>query len=132
MTDLEQLINLARFTRTVFEKKASNGWREDLAGMCYDASCFLYTIAKAHGIDTKIGAGYRHYFIVYNNMIIDVTATQFGVKEKVVVMPIEEAMIAGKWWEFIGFESVSYPEYERKIDDGVVEGLIAGVGEGEL
>jgi hypothetical protein len=129
MTDLELLINLARFTRTVFEKESR---LEDLAGMCYDASCFLHTIAKAYGIETRIGAGVGHYFVVYNNMIIDVTATQFGIKEKVVIIPIDKAKEVGRWWDFMGFEDVSYPEYYRKKDDAVVEGLIAGVGEGEL
>jgi len=100
MTDLERLIGLARVTRAAFERVVGSG--STLCGYCYEASCFLRRLAVAHGIQTELGQGQGHWFVLHGDVVVDVTATQFGVSAKVVVLPLEEAKEKGDWWKLSG------------------------------
>lgn len=72
----------------------------DLCGLCAISSARLsYKLEKA-GIPHKIAHNDSHAFVVCNGYIIDVTATQFGCRSKVVVRkppkPHEEDALS--WW----------------------------------
>jgi len=100
MTDLERLIGLARFARITFEKVAERDqWPYNLGGLCFSASFFLHKLAENYGIKTEIGHGIGHWFVLFEDKVVDITATQFGVKEKIAVLSIEEAEKCGGWWE---------------------------------
>jgi len=99
MENLERLVELAKIVRQACEfytEKTECG-PEDLAGLCYDASCALFGLAKKNGISVEMGESSCHWFVLLDNMIVDITATQFGVPDKVAVLPIEEAKEG--WWK---------------------------------
>jgi len=104
MTEFEKLIGLAQIARATYERIAiKSGFGPDLGGMCYYASNFLRKLAKAHGIPTEIGRGMGHWFVIYIHdgvdMVVDITATQFDVKDRVAVLPLTDAVKRGAWWE---------------------------------
>ena len=104
--ELRQLIKLAQFTRCVFERMEERHNRpNDLRGLCYEASLYLYNLAKAHGITVEIGRGTCHWFVLYGDTVVDVTSTQFGHPERVAVLPLEKAEGCGSWWHLQGKES---------------------------
>ena len=108
MTDLEKLISLAYKARKAFEKVAEiDRWKPNLSGLCFDASCFLRRLARENGIETELGKGDGHYFVLYGNVVIDITATQFGKLDHVCVLPLEEASKIGDFWKLY----YSYKEY---------------------
>lgn len=86
--DLRKLIFLAHVVRITLEKRNPNS---DMCGFCFDASRQLFRLAKDNGIkDVEIGLNDGHAFIIFNkDMIVDVTATQFGKKRKVLVGKIK-------------------------------------------
>lgn len=114
MTDLERLIGLARIARAAFERVAiKDHWKNDLAGLCYDASSFLRRMALAHGIETELGHGFGHWFVLYGNVVVDITATQFGHPDKVAVMSLSVAQSLGSWWRLQGRHSDPPPDPDR-------------------
>ena len=54
------------------------GFPEDLMGMCAIVSKKLFNQLKKNGYKVKIVYNPRHCFVILNNRIIDLTATQFG------------------------------------------------------
>lgn len=59
----------------------------ELAGVCGICSLYLLIQARQHGIYTTLCYGLcdekHHWWVEYNNKIIDITATQFGYTAKV-------------------------------------------------
>lgn len=105
-TDLEVLVGLARRARMVFERfAAQDNWKPHLGGLCHDATQFVRRMANAHGIPTVAGGGSGHWFVLYEAhgtpMVVDITATQFGQPEAVMVLPLAEAERRGRWWVLI-------------------------------
>jgi len=99
MENLERLVELAKIVRQAcdFYTEKTECVSEDLAGLCHDASCALFGLAKKNGISVEMGESSCHWFVLLDNMIVDITATQFGVPDKVAVLPIEEAKEG--WWK---------------------------------
>lgn len=88
MTQLRRLTKLARVVRCAYEK--IYGKNSDLAGACFDASRQLFRLAKDNGLAVEIGIGDGHAFVLLGDTIVDVTATQFGRKPKVLVAKRKE------------------------------------------
>lgn len=135
-SDLKRLIGLARITRSAFERLAvKDGSNKDLKGMCYDASCFLRRLATAHGIDTEMGEGENHFFVLYGDIVIDVTSTQFDQPMPVAVLPLVEAEKRGPWWKLWArnrpISTWSRP-IDARLDEEIDTMMGFGVGEGEL
>jgi hypothetical protein len=70
-------------------------WKEDLGGMCAIASYLIFDILKENEyeptlVHAEINPIGGHCFILCNDYLIDVTATQFGEKEKVIVKKYSE------------------------------------------
>jgi len=102
MNDLKRLEKLAWRARRAFERVAEEDrWPSDLGGLCLDASEFLWKLAKENGITTEIGEGLGHWFVLFGDMIIDITSTQFGQPEKVAIIHYAEAGNIGDWWKLI-------------------------------
>jgi hypothetical protein len=83
MSKLDRLIRLARVVRSAYEK--IYGKHSNLGGACFDASRQLFRLAKDNGLVVEIGIGDGHAFVLLNNTVVDVTATQFGKRRKVLV-----------------------------------------------
>jgi hypothetical protein len=83
MSKLDRLIRLARIVRRAYEK--IYGQYSDLNGVCFDASRQLFLLAKDNGLAVEIGIGDGHAFVLLDNTVVDVTATQFGKRRKVLI-----------------------------------------------
>ena len=66
----------------------------NLAGGCAVGSHFLVKeLRRQYKIRAKFVVTWGHAFVEYNNHIIDITATQFGAKEKVLVVDKSDASV---------------------------------------
>ena len=82
-SELRRLIKLARIVRRAYEKIYDES--SDLGGACFDASRQLFRLAKDNKLAVEIGIGDGHAFVLLGDTIVDVTATQFGKKQKVLI-----------------------------------------------
>lgn len=126
MTDLERLTLLARRARKAFELVAVRQNRpSSLGGWCQDATVFIFGRARAMGIAVDMGHVPGHYFVLLGDTVIDVTATQFGVKDKVAVLPLEDTRRRGEWWDLEMRHSDPPPPWSNRLlkmaDEIVVE-----------
>jgi len=81
MASLSDVLSLARKVRNAFEEIGEN---KRLGGFCARASIQLHLAAERmgiRGVDICIGQG--HVYCMYNDTVIDVTATQFGIEDEV-------------------------------------------------
>lgn len=56
----------------------TNGFPRDLCGMCAIASAYLLTQLQRAGYPAVAYEGEDHFFVMCDNYVIDITATQFG------------------------------------------------------
>ena len=82
-SELRHLIRLARIVRRAYEKIYDES--SDLGGACFDASRQLFRLAKDNKLAVEIGIGDGHAFVLLGDTIVDITATQFGRRQKVLV-----------------------------------------------
>jgi len=73
--------------RSQMEKlQADHGcWFGDLSGMCAIASFYLFRLLKKNGYKPAFAINEGHAFVVCGGYVVDVTATQFDQKRRVVV-----------------------------------------------
>lgn len=64
--------------------------------MCAKASGYLFEQLKAENIPAKLALTSNHCFVIVENYIVDITATQFS-REKVMIKKIEEE--DSYWWQ---------------------------------
>lgn len=86
----EVAYSVRKWAELIYEQtKGSKLYGENLCGLCAIASAKLFTELKAEKIDhIKIVANKKHCFIITDdNYVVDVTATQFGFKQKVLIEP---------------------------------------------
>ena len=101
MNDIK-LLEIARDVRHIAEKHPDS---------CYDLSCWCaicsFKIFKILRNITKqvyfaiVDGGcccHCHCFVIYKNKMIDVTATQFGEKENIVIDDIDTIQYSKKWY----------------------------------
>ena len=95
---LRKLASAARKEMESFAKAHRNiGDPKDLGCYCAISSYFLRYFARLHGYNLKMveGAAFErrdirftnHCWLEYNGKVIDITATQFGCRKKVNVVP---------------------------------------------
>jgi hypothetical protein len=102
MEDFQKVISYAKSSRKIVERLAKhidNSWpveagdSKTLECYCAIASHLLYKLAKKNNIKINFHVGkfksYDHAFNSYDGKIIDITATQFGLKNKVYVIDSE-------------------------------------------
>ena len=121
--NLERLVGLAHLARRVFERVAEiDGWPADLCGLCYNASMFLLDLARRDGIEAELGDGVGHFFVLYGDTVVDITATQFAamtkLSDKVMVLPLAEAARLGNWWRIESRNTLLIP---TKMDERLCE-----------
>jgi hypothetical protein len=87
----ERVLNIAREVREWAERRGAEYGDTDATLSCYCAiaSAKMSMILASEGIKHRIGYAYApiggHMFILKDGWIIDVTATQFGEDEKILV-----------------------------------------------
>lgn len=83
----KKLIKIAKKARVdVVKELEGQGFHKTLGGACGIASCYLMQLAKKENINVKFCHGLffkgkqscYHCWVEYNNIIYDITATQFG------------------------------------------------------
>ena len=111
MTDLERLILLAEVVRRALERE----YGEKLSCRCYAVSTELFFVAKANGINSiKIAGNYGHVFCIIDDVVIDLTARQFGHNDNIAIgkvgkWPIDD----GKYWD-VTWSSYSLEEAKMR------------------
>ncbi|MDO9141798.1 MAG: hypothetical protein Q7U38_15875 [Methylobacter sp.] len=63
---------------------------DDLAGMCAIASGYLHRLFNKVGIESFLCVNHEHCFVLANGYIVDITATQYGLKP-VTIVEVEKA-----------------------------------------
>lgn len=58
---------------------------DDLAGMCAIASGYLHHLFNQLGIESYLCVNHEHCFVIANDHIVDITATQYGLKPITIV-----------------------------------------------
>ena len=76
-------------------------WNDDLQGACAVTSFRLWEKMKAAGFrQVEMVHGYGHAFLLWNDWLIDVTATQFGKYPRVLIWKkTNRRLLHKKWWE---------------------------------
>jgi len=98
MSNLEKVITLAKNIRIAYEHLAiRSNKKTNLAGYCSRASVQLHLIAKELGINVAIVPSYFHVYNVYDNKIIDITATQFGKRKRVWIVNFNKTNKISHW-----------------------------------
>lgn len=97
----KKVIQIATQTRKWAEKH-DYAFNTDLKGMCAIASVELFKRLKNENFNPQLkvaihGIG-SHVFVVIDNFIIDITATQFGHSKKVVIKNKKEFTIINWYW----------------------------------
>jgi hypothetical protein len=77
---------IAKQVRAAFEEISNN---DDLCGFCGRASIQIHLAALRQGLKgVTLCVGVGHMYCMANDTVIDVTATQFGVEDKVLIVPL--------------------------------------------
>lgn len=126
MPKQSDILKLAECTRSWAElarlKTRSEGhFSADLCGMCAIASAHLHEVLKNAGVKTTIVANYDHVFLMIDDMVLDITATQFGDYPKVLYRRHSE--LSEFWRRDREFETVqalcqyvwNWPEHQQPM-----------------
>lgn len=116
METLQKVLDIANEARAWAEKKQRNYqffYAQNLCGMCAKASGYLFEQLKEAGIPAKLALTSNHCFVLVDNHIVDITATQFG-REKVMVKELKDE--DGHFWrEPMIFEDIEVlVRYQQK------------------
>lgn len=93
METFEKIRKIAGEAREWAERKQRKYqffFRADLCGMCAKASGYLFELLRKEGIKAKLAINDQHCFILVDDFIVDITATQFG-RDKIYIIPLDEA-----------------------------------------
>lgn len=85
---LDHIARLAR--RWAMRHRAKFNCDDDLAGMCAIASGYLHRLFYKAGIESYLCVNHEHCFVLANDHIVDITATQYGLKP-VTIVKVEKA-----------------------------------------
>lgn len=126
MNKLGKIKEIAKKIRKAFEEieESETYNKGDLGGYCARASIQLYLACRREGIRISMVEGIGHMYNKYNGKIIDITATQFGERSKVLIREYKKEppeyhkylrkhpsviSIINLWWA---------PYYEQVLSDG--------------
>lgn len=103
----------AKVRRELFKNRYKyNCYYEDLEGMCaiasYSLFCELNKCSGLSGCAIGLALADSHCFVVVNNKIVDITASQFGKEyPKVYIADVDDDL--GCWWQDA---DIFYSDYE--------------------
>jgi hypothetical protein len=108
-TNFNKLIEIAKSVRERFENSIIRSYdglfeldpedKQELGGRCHLASRVLYKEARKSGLKVKMCTGWfendfsagGHCWIEFEGKIIDITATQFGIKDKIFITDVNDS-----------------------------------------
>ena len=97
----KKILTIATETRSWAEKHVYC-FSDDLEGLCAIASVELFRRLKQQKIEAKIHLAshdeFLHCYVTVNDYVVDLTATQFGHSDKVVVKPHNSHMTIFNWY----------------------------------
>ena len=94
---------LGRVRRMLDANRRSLGFPRDLAGACGVSSACIHTLLEVEGVPAQIIGGHFHYYVVCDDLALDVTATQFG-RAPIMVMGMQQLQRLAthddgwRWW----------------------------------
>ncbi len=91
---LKELAGEVRVWAEGKQKKYPELFAPNLTGICAKASAEL---CERLSFPSKIAINDCHAYVVYNELAIDITATQFGIEEKIFIFDFKKP--PGHWWE---------------------------------
>lgn len=122
-----EIKNLAIKIRKAFEEiERKKYYRPDLTGYCKRASIQFFLEARKQGFDVSIAASYVHVYNIYDRYIVDITASQFGVQDRVLITQISKRSQNRYWKPRPGGENIKSLEelnnigwiiYQSEIDE---------------
>lgn len=103
MKKLDYIRAIATAARTWAEQYAAEhpniGGTHTLACYCAIASAKLWHMLRNAGINAKLVSNDHHAFVVVDDWIVDITATQFGSEyEKVEIRHVDDVDSVDEWW----------------------------------
>jgi hypothetical protein len=116
----------------------------DLSGMCAIATSYLSQRFNEYGVEYKIGiydtSDFGHCFVVYDNHLIDLTATQFNTKQYQKYQKIEIRKLSNldiekfPFWEITHkvnnrHELLTYQKNKGWLQEHTVESLYETLGQ---
>lgn len=122
-SDLERrkkILEIAKETRKwAMQNRHKNGFPKDLCGMCAIAAMRLFDDLAENGIQAKLAINNRtgagHCFVLVDDDVIDITATQFGM-EPVFVRPLEHAQsISRRQWKISPWKYTKMHDSSRSL-----------------
>ncbi len=122
----KEILRIAKLVRnTIIEGNKTFGhFEDDLGGACAMASVFLFVELQKANFDPVIATSEFHFFIVERklNLLVDVTATQFGQPQIIVknydsVKRIIKEKIDAPWWNAVDFyTSISKSNLKQELN----------------
>jgi len=93
------------------EYAVKNKFNDDLCGLCAIAAAKLAEELRANGFDaviglSSIGCFTYHAFVILDNHIIDITASQFG-HDRIMITPLKEGRRLRHWKVYKMFSSTT-------------------------
>lgn len=113
---MEQVISIATGVRQWVEAKAEQAnTDESLVGWCARASGELFNRLAEVGITAEIHGNSNHVFVVVDDYIVDVTATQFVQFERtpVVIMHLKE-VTTDHWYYHSSWQAKSSTDLRKR------------------
>lgn len=114
----------ARSVRRIFELGAAHlkCAEPHLGGLCGSASFYIYEKLRQLGLKPAFIAGRGHYFVVCDQWLVDVTASQFG-QPKIVLrnyerlrQELQARLTNAEWWD----EQRRYITLHDIVNDGLI------------
>ncbi len=113
---IQKIKKIAHLVRKRIVKQNKNGmFPYDLCGLCAISSVELFIALRKAGFRIQVVKADGHAYVTWKNYIIDITATQFGQKNRVCIIPIQYARQKEKnyWWWKKGRASGNLTEIRR-------------------
>lgn len=99
MKNFDKVVKIAKKLRRKADRdtKIQSDYGKTLGGACAIMSLYLWRYLHRQGIRCQVRWSDGHCFVTYGNKIVDITATQFGKKQKVYIADFKNHPEC--WWQ---------------------------------
>lgn len=78
---VKELAGEGRAWAEVEQLKNPDLYYSDLCGLCAKASVKVHQLLTTHSFPAKLVVNHKHCFVKYDEFVVDVTATQYGLEK---------------------------------------------------
>ena len=114
---MKTIIQVAEKVRDSIAKELGDSFPSGLGGDCAVSSYTLHKKLNRLGFKSKFVQGHyrmmEHCWVEIDNLIIDITATQFGIKEKVYITRTNDKNYQPTRKRFLKKEFKLWPNYQK-------------------